>query len=61
MDTRRDDAPIVRGLYEEVEEIARLSRHVNDVDFDTYIVYRVARPKGDPLDRGPPLPRMFGR
>ena len=61
MDTRRDDVPIVRRLYEEVEEIARLSRRVNDVDFDNYIVYRVARPKGDPFDRGRLLTRIFGR
>lgn len=61
MDTRRDDTPIVRRLYEEVEEIARLSRREYGVDLDTYIVYRVARPRGDPLDRGPPLRRIFGR
>lgn len=61
MDTRRDDTPIVRRLYAEVEEIARLTRREYGVDLDTYVVYRVARPKGDPLDRGPPLPRIFGR
>jgi len=61
MDSRRNDEPIVRRLYEEVEEIARLSRREYGVDLDSYIVYRVARPKGDPFDRGPPLPRIFGR
>ena len=61
MDTRRDDTLIVRRLYAEVEEIARVSRREYGVELDTYIVYRVARPKGAPLDRGPPLPRIFGR
>ncbi len=61
METRRDDTPIVRRLYEEVEEIARLSRREQGVAMETYIVFRVARPKGDPLDRGPPLTRLFGR
>jgi 4-amino-4-deoxy-L-arabinose transferase-like glycosyltransferase len=56
----RNEVDLVRGLYSEVEELARLERVHHGYVLETYVVYRVARPKGDPFDHGP-MPEFTDR
>jgi 4-amino-4-deoxy-L-arabinose transferase-like glycosyltransferase len=53
VDARRNEVELVRKLYLEVEELAHLQRVRHGYVLDSYLVYRVARPKGDPFDHSP--------
>lgn len=50
-----DAAPMVRARYERVEELGKYSRTRRGVQIESYVVYRVEHPKGDPLDRSLPV------
>jgi len=54
MEERDSKLQLVRALYGEVKEVGRLNRIKYGYVLDTFVLYSVARPKGDPLDRNPP-------
>jgi 4-amino-4-deoxy-L-arabinose transferase-like glycosyltransferase len=42
---------LVRDRFESVQEVVRIPRRRRGVEIETYTVYRVQGPRGDPLDR----------